>query len=216
MLVGGASAELVGWQRYALWLVAATLFYNVLEAAVALFAGAHAHSVALVGFGFDSLIECAAAAAMLWRVWVELVGGEPERVASTEHRVHRFIGVTFLLLALYVVVQAAHALWVRHVAEESVAGMLLAAASVVVMPLLAAGKLRAARRIGSAALRSEALETLACSYLSFTLLVGLAANAWLGWWWADPVAALFMVPWLAREGWEGVTCPGPSRHRLGA
>jgi divalent metal cation (Fe/Co/Zn/Cd) transporter len=111
--------------------------------------------------------------------------------------------VTFLLLALYVLVQAAGTLWKRQIPQESVVGIALATASLIVMPAFSWGKLRAARVIGSAALRAEAKETLACSYLSLTLLVGLAANAVAGWWWADPVAALLMVPWLLSEGIEG-------------
>jgi divalent metal cation (Fe/Co/Zn/Cd) transporter len=112
--------------------------------------------------------------------------------------------VTFLLLAVYVSLQASWTLWTRAAPEASLVGILLAVASLIVMPLAAWWKFRAARAIGSAALRAEAKETLACSYLSLTLLVGLAANAAAGWWWADPVAALIMVPWLVKEGSEGV------------
>jgi divalent metal cation (Fe/Co/Zn/Cd) transporter len=158
----------------------------------------------LVGFGLDSFIECAAAAALFWRLGVEARGASPEAVERSERRVHRFVGGTFLALALYVLVQAGFTLWRQDVAEESVVGMVVAAASLVVMPLVSWGKLHAAQVIQSAALRSEARETLACSYLSFTLLLGLVANALAGWWWADPVAALFMVPWLVKEGLEGL------------
>ncbi|HXV77547.1 MAG TPA: cation transporter [Candidatus Polarisedimenticolaceae bacterium] len=117
---------------------------------------------------------------------------------------HRVVGATFLVLALYVTVQAGWTLWARAAPEESLAGIVLAVASLVVMPLVAWGKLRAAREIGSAALRAEAKETLACSYLSLALVLGLAVNAAAGWWWADPVAALLMVPWLVNEGQEGL------------
>jgi divalent metal cation (Fe/Co/Zn/Cd) transporter len=104
-------------------------------------------------------------------------------VERTEHRVHQFVGVTFLILALYVSVQAGWSLWNNLPPEESPIGIALAAASLVIMPLVSWGKLHAARKIGSAALRAEAKETLACSYLSFTLLLGLIANAAAGWWW---------------------------------
>ncbi|NIR28982.1 MAG: cation transporter [Gammaproteobacteria bacterium] len=192
------------WQRFALRLVVATMAYNALEAVVAVWAGTAAGSIALVGFGLDSVIECAAAGALLWRLSVEARGASPQAVERTEHRVLWFVGLTFLLLAAYVTAQAGWMLWSRQPPHESIVGIVLAAASLVVMPLVAWGKLRAAGAIGSRALRAEAKETLACSYLSLALLAGLAANAVAGWWWADPVAALLMVPWLLREGVEGM------------
>jgi divalent metal cation (Fe/Co/Zn/Cd) transporter len=192
------------WRRIALWLVCSTLAYNVAEAAIALWFGAEADSVALVGFGLDSLIETAAAAVLLWRLWLEFRGADPDHIRRTEHRVHRFVGATFIALAVYVTLQSTWNLWSRAAPSETPVGIALAAVSLVIMPLVSLGKLRAAREIGSAALRAEAKETLACSYLSFTLLVGLGANALFGWWWADPTAALLMVPWLIREGREGL------------
>lgn len=192
------------WTRIATWLVASTMFYNVVEAVVALWSGAKAESVALLGFGLDSVIECAAASVMLWRLSVEARGANREAIEVSERRVRRFIGGTFLALALYIVANAGWNLWTQHVAEESVSGIVLAATSLVIMPLIAVAKLRAAKEIGSRALRAEAKETLVCSYLSFTLLVGLIANAKLAWWWVDSVAAALMVPWLIKEGLEGV------------
>jgi divalent metal cation (Fe/Co/Zn/Cd) transporter len=192
------------WARIGLWLVAATLAYNVIEAGIALWAGSEAESIALLGFGLDSLIECAAAGVLLWRLSLEARGVDAHTLAHAERRVHRFVGATFLALAAYVTLQSAASLWLRSAPEESWLGIALAGASLVLMPLLAWGKLRAAREIGSAALRAEAKETLACSYLSFALLLGLGANASVGWWWADPAAALAMVPWLVHEGREGV------------
>jgi divalent metal cation (Fe/Co/Zn/Cd) transporter len=192
------------WARIGLWLVAATLAYNGVEAVIALASGAAADSIALIGFGLDSGIEIAAAAVMLWRLALETRHVDAERLERAERRVHRFVGATFLALALYVSVQAGWVLWTRDAPRESLVGIALAGASLVVMPLVSWGKLRAAREIGSAALRAEAKETLACSYLSFALLLGLVANAAAGWWWADPAAALAMVPWLLREGMEGI------------
>jgi len=125
-------------------------------------------------------------------------------IERSERRVHRFIGGTFVALALYVLFQAGWTLWQQKTVEESFLGIILAVVSLVIMPLVSWGKLRAARIIASPALRAEAKETLACSYLSFTLLLGLVANAVAGWWWADPVAALLMVPWLIKEGVEGL------------
>jgi divalent metal cation (Fe/Co/Zn/Cd) transporter len=192
------------WRQIGLWLVGATMAYNVLEGGLALWAGLRAGSIALVGFGLDSFIECAAATALFWRLGVEAQGADPETIERSERRVQRFVGGTFLALSLYVLIQAGWTLWQQEVASESLIGIILALASLVIMPLVAWGKLRAANAIGSAALRAEAKETLACSYLSLTLLLGLVANAIAGWWWADPVAALCMVPWLVKEGMEGV------------
>lgn len=192
------------WNRTGLWLVGATLLYNVLEAGIALYAGISAGSIALVGFGLDSGLEVAAASVLLWRLSLERRGVGARRLARVERRVHRFVGVTFLVLALYVTGQAGWTLWTRNAPEASLLGIVLAAVSLILMPVVSWGKLRAAREIGSAALRAEAMETLACSYLSLTLLLGLAANALLGWWWADPAAALLMVPWLLREGVDGL------------
>ncbi len=194
----------VRWQRVALGLVIATMGYNVVEAGVALWSGARANSIALVGFGLDSVIECVAAGALLWRLWVETQGTSAAALENAERRVRRIVGATFLLLAFYVVAQSTWTLWNRTAPQESTLGIVLASVSLVIMPVVAFGKLRAAREIGSGALRAEAKETLACSYLSFALLLGLGAHASAGLWWADPVAALAMVPWLIKEGREAV------------
>ncbi|MFQ5701602.1 MAG: cation transporter [Acidobacteriota bacterium] len=190
--------------RTALWLVVATMAYNLVEAGLALWSGLAADSIALIGFGLDSMIELAAASVLLWRLSVEARGADPDTPGRTERRVLWFVGLTFIALALYVLGQAGWTLWSRNAPEESLLGIALATASLLVMPLVSLGKLRAAREIRSPALRAEAKETLACSYLSLTLLLGLAANAVAGWWWADPVAALLMVPWLLKEGLEGL------------
>lgn len=193
------------WTRIGIWLVVGTMLYNLIEAGIALWSGMQANSIALFGFGLDSVIETMAAAVMLWRLAIEARGADPETIERTERRVHVFVGITFLLLALYVTGQAGWTLWVQQAPDESAVGIALALASLVIMPLVSWGKLRAAKELGSAALRAEAKETLACSYLSFALLLGLVANATAGWWWADPVAALLMVPWLVKEGREGLS-----------
>jgi divalent metal cation (Fe/Co/Zn/Cd) transporter len=186
--------------------------YNAIEALVALWAGVQSGSIALVGFGFDSVIELAAAAVVLWRFSIEARGGAASEIEVAEHRVHRFVGVTFFALAAYVLLQSAWDLWAREAPSESLVGLVLAAVSLIVMPLVAIWKLRVAAVIGSAALRSEAKETIACSYLSLCLLLGLTANALFGWWWADPAAAILMVPWLIREGVEGWKGEGCCAH----
>jgi divalent metal cation (Fe/Co/Zn/Cd) transporter len=197
------------WLRIALALIALTAAYNALEAVIALAAGLRAGSIALIGFGLDSVIELAAALAVLYRMEAERRGAPRERVEQAERRVRRFVGWTFVLLAGYVTLEAALGLWHREAPRESVLGIVLAAVSLMVMPVLAWGKLRTARALGSRALVAEAKETLACAYLSACLLLGLVLHAVLGWWWADPVAALAMVPWLlheAREAMEDDPC----------
>lgn len=204
-------AERDRWLRRALHLLVLTVLYNGAEAALSVWEGVRAGSIALVGFGLDSIIEMAAAGVVLRRVALERRGREGDDVEATERRVRRFVGVTFFVLAIYVTAQAGWTLWTRSAPEESVLGIAIAVASLVVMPLLAWGKIGAARRLGSRSLVAEAKETLACAWLSVALLLGLAANALAGWWWADPVAALLMVPWLLYEGkeafeeeeWEG-------------
>ncbi len=190
------------WARWALRLVGVTAAYNAVEAGVALWAGVSARSIALVGFGLDSVIELAAAIMVLGRLRAEIRGSGSAFAA--DRRARRFIGWTFVALAVYVAAESAWTLWRRDVPGESVVGIVLAAISLGLMPALAWGKLRAAAALGSPALAAEAKETLACAYLSGCLLLGLALHATLGWWWADPVAALLMVPWLAHEAREAL------------
>lgn len=190
----------------------ATIAYNLLEAAVALVAGAVAGSIALVGFGFDSLIEVSSSVAGLWRLHADPTVTQRERVERLSLRV---IGACFLLLAAYVLGDALRALILRQRPEESLPGIVIAAASLVVMPLLARAKRAVAVQLGSAALTAEARQTDICWYLSLILLVGLAVHATLGWWWADPIAALIMVPLIAHEGFEalrGRTACGDGCH----
>ncbi|MCK5246934.1 cation transporter [Candidatus Bipolaricaulota bacterium] len=200
------------WHRIALGLVIGTLAYNVIEAAVALWSGTQAGSIALFGFGLDSVIETVAAGVLLWRLWHGVRGVSEQKLAEMDRRVYRVVGVTFVLLAAYIVFQSAWTLIGRMQPQRSVIGIGLAIASVIVMPLVSIGKIRAARRLKSVALLAEAKETLACSYLSLTLLLGLLLNSTLGWWWADPVAALLMVPWITKEGIEGLQGEGCGCH----
>lgn len=202
------------WHRAALWLVIGTLVYNVIEATVALWSGAEAGSIALFGFGLDSVIETIAASVLLWRLAHGVRGATDQQLADMDRRVYRVVGATFLLLAAYILFQSGWTLIGRIQPEESLIGIGLAIASVVIMPLVSFGKIRAAKHLQSRALLAEAKETLACSYLSLALLLGLLLNSTLGWWWADPVAALIMVPWIIKEGLEGVRdgdcdCHGP-------
>lgn len=177
-----------------------TIAYNLAEGVVAVWAGMAAGSIALVGFGADSYIEIIAATLVLWR----MSEYHSERSEQTEEFVERFIGWTFLALALAIVVQSVINLAAGDGASESPVGIGLAIASITVMPAIALWKLRAAADHNIPSLAAEARETLACSYLSATLLIGLVANALLSWWWLDPLTALLLVPWLVREGLEGV------------
>jgi divalent metal cation (Fe/Co/Zn/Cd) transporter len=178
----------------------ATIAYNVLEGVIAIAAGAVAGSVALIGFGFDSGIEVAASALLVWR----LHAGE-----RAEKRALQLVGGCFVLLAAYVMFDAVMLLVRREAPEASIAGIVLAAMSVIVMPLLARAKRRVADAISSRAMHAEATQTQLCMYLSAILLAGLGLNAAFGWWWADPIAALVMAPIIANEGREalrGDTC----------
>jgi divalent metal cation (Fe/Co/Zn/Cd) transporter len=179
----------------------ATLAWNAVECLVAVGAGAAAGSIALVGFGLDSAIEVSASLAALWRIARE---HEEARREAAERRSLRLIGASFLLLAAYVLYDALEALGRAQAPERSIVGIALAALSLAVMPALAHFKRRVARRLSSGALEAETRQTEVCAWLSAILLAGLGLNAWLGWWWADPVAGLAMVPLIAREGWEAI------------
>ena len=196
------AAAVARWLRRGMLLVMATMAYNAVEAGIGLWAGLRAGSIALVGFSLDSVIEIAAAAVVLWRLRLGLTQRSQDETRRLDRIAIRFVGTTFLLLATYVTIDAIVRLTRDEAAGESTVGIVLASVSLVVMPVIAAGKFRVAHAVNSAALRAEAKETLACSYLSFTLLLGLVANAWRGLTWADPVAALLMVPWLVHEGRE--------------
>ncbi len=180
-----------------------TLGWNMLEAAVAIGAGWLAGSIALVGFGVDSLIECTSGAVLLWRL------ASPAHDESRERLALRLVGVSFFLLAAYVCLEAVKSLVAREPPDASVVGIVLSIFSLIVMPLLARAKRRVAADLNSHALVADSRQTDLCAYLSAVLLVGLALNALFGWWWADPIAALIMVPIIAREGfeaWRGEVC----------
>jgi len=178
-----------------------TIGWNSAECVVALAAGFLAGSIALVGFGFDSAIEVTSSLAALWRLAHDADGRSREQA---ERRALRVIGVCFLLLVGYVAYEAVMALVMRRVPDASTIGIIVAALSLVVMPILVLFKRRVARELESGALEAEARQTRVCAYLSAILVAGLALNAAFGWWWADPVAALGMTPLLAREGIEAV------------
>ena len=178
-----------------------TIGYNTLEAIVSLAAGLVAGSVALIAFGVDSVIELTASAAAQWRLRADL---DPVRRARAELTTRRVIGACFLALSAYVTVESLNTLWRRETPHSSLIGLAVLVLSVLVMPLLARAKRRVARALGSHALGAEATQTSVCAWLSVIALLGVALNALIGWWWADPVAALVMVPILTHEGIEGL------------
>jgi len=185
--------------------VAATITYNVIEAIVAITAGALASSAALTGFGLDSVIEVTSAAAVAW----QFSARDPRVRQAREKTALRVIAVSFFALAAYVTFESLRSLAGAGHAESSAAGIVLAAASLVIMPFLSFAQRRAGRELGSATAVADAKQTLLCTYLSAALLIGLLANALLGWAWADPIVALLIAAMAVKEGraaWRGDTC----------
>lgn len=178
-----------------------TIAWNSFEAAVALISGLLAGSVALVGFGLDSVIETTSAAILLWRFHAD---DDAKRREHAERTAHRLVGTCFLLLAAYVTIESIRALWTKAQPARSIPGILIAVAAVIVMPLLGRAKRRVAAQIGSHALHADSRQADFCAWLSAILLIGLTLHALLHWWWADPAAALIMVPIIAREGIQGL------------
>ncbi len=178
-----------------------TIAWNALEGLVAVVAGAIAGSISLVGFGIDSFIEVTSGSVLLWRMSVD---AEVQRRELNERRALRIVGVCFLLLAAYIAYESVLDLWSRRAPEHSIPGIVLACVSLVVMPLLSRAKRTVGHALGSAAMHADAKQTEFCTYLSAILLAGLLVNAFFGLWWADPVAALIMVPIIAKEGIEGL------------
>lgn len=183
-----------------------TIGWNLLEAVVAVVAGLLAGSIALVGFGIDSVIEVSSGAILLWRLFS---GEHREQIAL------KLVGISFLALAAYVGFEAVKSLWFHEPPDESYVGITIAALSLIVMPILARAKRRVAANLNSQAMQADSRQTDICAYLSAILLVGLGLNALFGWWWADPVAGLIMIPIIAREGIEalqGKTCCDNNCH----
>ena len=186
--------------RRGLWLNYLTIGYNTIEAVVSLVAGLVAGSVALIGFGVDSAIEVTASLAAQWRLRSDRDSVRRERV---EWLTRRVIGGSFLALSAYVAVDSVITLWQREAPDPSVVGLGILVLSAFVMPVLARAKRRVAVALGSRALEADAMQTSICAYLSVIALAGVALNTFVGLWWADPVAALAMVPIIAKEGLEG-------------
>ncbi len=184
--------------KYARKLEYLTIGWNLIEAGVAIGAGVVAGSIALIGFGVDTMIEVMSAFVLLWRLSSVHHDERRERIAL------QLVGVSFLLLAAYVGYEAVSSLVLKEPPNTSLVGLALAIAALFIMPLLARAKRRAAARLNSAALSADSRQSAICAYLSAILLGGLALNAAFGWWWADPAAALIMVPIILKEGFEAL------------
>ena len=189
-------------RRRVRWIVSFTIFYNIIEAVIALTAGSIASSSALIGFGLDSIVEVGSAAAVAW----QFAAPDPR---TREHLTLRLIAAAFFALALVVTFDAVRALVGGDQAAHSPVGIGLAAVSVTLMPLIAWFERRTGRELGSATAVADSRQLILCTYLSAALLVGLLLNAWLGWWWADPAAAIVIAGLAVREGvntWRGDAC----------
>jgi divalent metal cation (Fe/Co/Zn/Cd) transporter len=191
-------------RRWAWALTGATIAWNTVEALVAIVGGVLAGSIALVGFGLDSVVEVSSALVIVWRL--SLQGSDRAANERAERRAVRLIAVSFFGIATYVVFDSIRTLvGVRDEPQPSAVGLAITALSLIVMPSLAFAKRWVAKRLASVALRADAAETMLCTYLSAVVLLGLAANALFGWWWMDPVAGLVVAGLAIREGREAWT-----------
>jgi divalent metal cation (Fe/Co/Zn/Cd) transporter len=192
------STERIGHLRQGRKLEYFTIGWNMVEAGVAVGAGWFAGSIALVGFGVDSLIESISGSILLWRL------SSPVHDQSREQTALKLVGISFLILAAYVAFGALKSLLYFEPPNTSLVGIGLSIISLILMPILARAKRRSAANLNSRAMKADSRQTDLCAYLSAILLGGLVLNAIWGWWWADPLAALIMVPIIAREGFEGL------------
>lgn len=190
--------------RLGIWIELIALLWMIIEASIAITAGFTTRSVSLEGFGIDSIIELVAGSILLWRLLVEQRGGSIEAVSQAERRASWITGISLFGLALYIVADSAIALLTQNHPQISWWGISLAIAAAIIMPLLWQGKLQVAKRIGSTALKADAVCSVTCAYMSFTLLIGLLLNKFLGFWWADALAALALVYFIVREGREAI------------
>jgi cation diffusion facilitator family transporter len=181
-----------------------TVGWNVVEGVIAILAGILSGSVVLIGFGVDSFVESLSGGVLMWRLRAEQTGATHDRIEVVERRAERLVGVLFLVLAVYVSFEALRSLMTAAAPEASPVGIGLTLVSIVVMLWLARAKRRVGEALGSRALIADAMQTLACWYLSAVALAGLLLNALFGWWWADPVAALAIAVLLVREGLEAI------------
>jgi len=186
-----------------------TVGWNVVEGVVSVAAALAAGSVALLGFGIDSFVETTSGLVLIWRLRAERHARDPEEIERLDQRAHKLVGLSLFLLAAYIVFDASKALIIQERPEPTVVGIAITSLSLMVMWWLARAKRRTARGLGSRALEADSFQTTACFWLSLVTLAGIGLNTGLGWWWADPVAALGMTWFLVSEGreaWRGEDC----------
>jgi divalent metal cation (Fe/Co/Zn/Cd) transporter len=181
-----------------------SIIWMVIEAAVAIGSGITAHSLSLVAFGSDSIIELIAGGVLLWRLTIEVRGASLSRVKKAEKTSSWVVGIALLALAVYIVVASIVKFVIHQGAETSFLGIGLAIASGIIMPYLSRAKKRIGSEIGSNALRSDGSCSIVCAYMAWTVFVGVVLTALLGWWWIDSIAALALVYFVVKEGWEAV------------
>ena|SRR5438477_2463817 len=187
--------------RQAFWLEWATIAWMVIEAVVAIASGIMAHSITLLAFGLDSVIELISAGVLIWRLTLELKHGQAFSEAA-EQRASKIGGALLFALAGYVVISAGWSLWTQRAEEFSVPGLLVALAAIPIMYFLAKRKIAIAESIGSRALRADAVESITCGWLSVMVVIGLTAQYLIGAWWIDAVTSLAIVGFLIKEGRE--------------
>ncbi len=190
--------------RQGIWIELVTIVWMVIEASIAIRIGFATRSVSLQGFGIDSIVELMTGGILLWRLLVEQRSSSVERVEHAERQASWVTAISLFALAVYIIGDSTLSFFTHTRPEASWWGVGLAVAAAIIMPLLWQGKLRIAKRIGSAALKADAACSVTCAYMSLTLLAGLLLNRFFGWWWADPLAALALVYFLVQEGREAL------------
>lgn len=187
--------------RKGLWLEYFTVGYNVIEAAVSIVFGSMANSIALVGFGLDSVVESLSGCVLIWRLR-QHGKTSPEDEERIEKKAMKFVALTFFILGFYVLVQSVKKLIGKDIPDPSLPGIIIAMVSIIVMPVLTWQKYKTGKQVNSRALIADSKETLACAFLSVALLLGLGGNYLFGFWQADPIVGLIIVAFLFREGLE--------------
>lgn len=203
------AAERTPLRAQAMRLELFTVGWTLLEALVGIAAAIGACSVALLGFGVDSVIEAASAGVLIWRLQAEQTARDPEAIRRLDLRAHRLVALSLVALAIYIAIDAVVTLWRRDHPHPTLVGIVLMVVTIAVMYWLAAAKRRTAVALDSRALKADSFQATACMWLSAITLAGIGLNALFGWWWADPVAALCMPVFLAREArkaWQGESC----------
>ncbi len=194
----------VNFVRKGITIELVSIIWMIIEAIIAISSGLMAHSLSLVAFGSDSIIELIAGGVLLWRLTIERNGASLERVERAEKISSWVVGLALFVLAVYIIVASIDKLWTHQGAETSYLGIALAIASGIIMPYLSRAKKRIGSEIGSQALKADGSCSIVCAYMAWTVLIGVIVTALFGWWWADSIVALALVYFVIKEGWEAV------------